>query len=262
MRLDCLLVLAASWTGFYVVVGESSSSADVMSRPLILEFEHSMDGETFTPRSKFTVNVTPNAEIKYTVMEAERNGIYEGASEGFKALLRSNAFYRIRVRSIADDESSAYVSAALPACALQKSGFKEDLTVFVGPNRNIVGLSYSSPVIALSRSCDPNKLAVPTLLMTRLKVTEGETSMALPITAEGPKPHTLYHVDLGAYKDDNLKTVDKTQQAQGSQSFLRRYWWIVIILIYFFMRDDGPAEPATKGDAAAGGDKTKAVKAE
>lgn len=261
MRLDCLLVLAASWTWFYVVVGESSLSADV-SRPLILEFEHSMDGETFTPRSKFTVNVTPNAETKYTVMEAERNGIYEGASEGFKALLRSNAFYRIRVRSIADDESSAYVSAALPACALQKSGFKEDLTVFVGPNRNIVGLSYSSPVIALSRSCDPNKLAVPTLLMTRLKVTEGETSMALPITAEGPKPHTLYHVDLGAYKDDNLKTVDKTQQAQGSQSFLRRYWWIVIILIYFFMRDDGPAEPATKGDAAAGGDKAKAVKAE
>lgn len=194
----------------------------VESKPLVLELEHSVDGLTFKPRGKFTINL--NAEGKYTVSEAERNTLSADSSDGFKNLLRTNDLYRIRFRSLATNESSPYVSAALPACDLQRSGFKEDISVYMGQNQNVVGLSYSSPVIALSRSCDPEKLAVPTMLLSRLKVSQGEASMAVPLQAQGPKPPTLMGLDLGAFMDENLKMHGETgAQGQQNQSFLRRY---------------------------------------
>ena len=226
-RLVCLLALALALAlpGLAVstaAVEAEAAAVPATSKPLILELEHSVDGKTFAARSKFTV--TLNAEGKYTVSEAEKNGIFSDSAEGFKRLLKDNAFYRIRTRALPGNSSSAYVSAALHACELQKSGFKEDLSVFLGPNRNVVGFSYSSPVIALSRSCDPDKLVVPTMLLTRLKVSEGEPSMVVPILAQGPKPQTLAMVDLGPFMDENLRMHgDKGQQAQGNQSFLRRY---------------------------------------
>jgi hypothetical protein len=235
-----------------------SGARVVESNPLVISMEHSVDGgRSFQPRSKFTVAL--NAEGKYTVSEAERNGIYEEAIIGFKNLLRNNDFYMIRTLSLASNSSSPYVIASLPACELQKSGFKEDLSVFLGPNRNVVGFSYASPVIALSRSCDPEKLASPTMLLTRLKVSEGEPSMVVPLLAQGPKPHTLHMVDLGPFMDDNLKMHgDKNQQAQGNQSFLRRYWYVVVfLLIYFFMKDDGMPEGTAQDKPSAAAQKSK-----
>ena len=218
---------------------------------MVLELEHSVDGATFTARGKFTV--TLNAEGKYTVSEAERNSLTAESIGGFKELLRTNDLYRIRFRSL--ESSKLYVTAALPACELQKSGFKEDISVFLGPNQNVVGLSYSSPVIAFSRSCDHEKLAVPTLLLSRIKVSEGESSMAIPMQAQGPKPHALMALDLGPFMDDNLKMHGEAGPggSQQNQSFLRKYWYIVVFLvIYLFMKDDGPAEPSTgKGKPAA-----------
>jgi hypothetical protein len=239
------------------VVGgvEEQSPSRTTSVPLVIELEHSVDdGETFTPRGKFTV--TLNAEGKYTVSDMERNGIFAESIESFKTLLRQNDLYRIRTRSLPGSSTAPYVMAALPACELQKSGFKEDLTVFVGPNRNVVGFSYSSPVIALSRSCDADKVNVPTMLLSRIKVTEGETSMVVPIQAQGPKPMTLHAVDTGPFLDENLKMHGNTQGQGGAanQSFLRRYWYIVVFLIiYMIMRDDGP-EPAAGEQKGGGGD--------
>ena len=225
------------------------------SAPLVIELEHSVDdGKTFAPRGKFTV--TLSSEGKYTVSDMERNGIFAESAETFKALLRQNDLYRIRTRSLQGKIDSPYVMAALPACELQKSGFKEDLTVYIGPNRNIVGFSYSSPVIALSRSCDADKLSVPTIFLSRIKVTEGETSMVVPIQAQGPKPMTLHAVDTGPYLDENMKMHGNTQGQGGAanQSFLRRYWYIVVfLLIYMFMRDDGP-EPTGTGPKTKGGE--------
>jgi len=263
---------------------------------LVIELEHSVDGAAFSARSKFTV--TLSAEGKYAVSDLENNQISGAAAEGFKNLLRQNDIYRIRTRAVPGNSSSSYVSAALHACELQKSGFKEDLSIFLGANRNIVGLSYSSPVIALSRSCDAEKLVSPTMLMTRIKASEGETSMTVPVLAQGPKPHTLAMVDVGAFLDDNLKMHgEKGQQAQGNQSFLRRYvsslsaaslpillplhapidvhlkltphssshptfaqWYIVVfLLIYFFMSDGGgePSSGAEGGEGAGGAKRQK-----
>lgn len=235
-------------------IDEQSASRAASAVPLVIELEHSVDdGETFTSRGKFTV--TLNSDGKYTVSDMERNGIFAESIESFKTLLRQNDLYRIRTRSLPGSSTAPYVMAALPACELQKSGFKEDLTIFVGPNRNVVGFSYSSPVIALSRSCDADKVSVPTMLLSRIKVTEGETSMVVPIQAQGPKPMTLHAVDTGPFLDENMKMHGSTQGQGGAanQSFLRRYWYIVVFLIiYMIMRDDGP-EPAT---GQKGGGKT------
>lgn len=203
-------------------VGVAARIPVAFSKPLVLELEHSVDGLSFSLRGKFTINL--NAEGKYTVSEAEGNSLSADSTEGFKNLLRTNELYRIRFRSLDANASSPYVSAALPACDLQKSGFKEDISVYLGQNRNVVGLSYSSPVIALSRSCDPEKLAVPAVLLSRLKVSQGESSMSVPMQAQGPKPQTLMNVDLGAFMDENLKMHgEKGPQGEQNQSFLRRY---------------------------------------
>lgn len=194
----------------------------IQTPPLVLELEHSVDGYNFTHRSKFTVNL--NDEGKYIVSEAEGNVITAESIEGFKQLLRTNELYKIRTRSLPGNSSSQWVVSALPACYIQRSGFKEDITVFVGIRRNVVGFSYSSPVIALSRPCDAEAILAPITLLTRLKVTEGETSMVVPMQAQGPKPQILQGVDLGAYYDENMKMHgEKGPQAQGNQSFLRRY---------------------------------------
>ena len=221
------LLAAAQEVRLPELVGDEASVAgrgnSASSKPLVLELEHSVDGgQSFSPRGKFTINL--NAEGKYTVSEAEGNSLLADSTAGFKSLLRTNDLYRIRFRSLVANASSPYVSAALPACELQKSGFKEDISVYLGQNKNVVGLSYSSPVIALSRSCDPEKLAVPTVLLSRLKVSQGESSMSVPMQAQGPKPQTLMNVDLGAFMDENLKMHgEKGPQGEQNQSFLRRY---------------------------------------
>lgn len=44
-------------------------------------------------------------------------------------------------------------------CELQKSGFKEDISLHLDEsNQYIIGLSYSSPVIAVSRPCNPSNV--------------------------------------------------------------------------------------------------------
>lgn len=40
-------------------------------------------------------------------------------------------------------------------CDLQKSGFREDILIHMSNGGDIIGISYTSPVIALPRPCDP-----------------------------------------------------------------------------------------------------------
>ena len=64
--------------------------------------------------------------------------------------------YRIRIKSSIHNDANTYISTTIPICALQKSGFREEIILHRDLHGNFIGMSYSSPVIALPRPCDPH----------------------------------------------------------------------------------------------------------
>ncbi len=165
--------------------------------------------------------------------------------------------------------------------------------MFLDDNQNVIGVSYSSPVMALSRSCDPSKVCLicrmsfayslfnmllntsmkikgPISVQTRFKIADSMMAQSIPIQAIGPRPGHLKDVNLDMEGD--VKTRPATPQ-----SFLRKYvsrgsavfvlafktnchyfmqWYIVIMLmIYMVMGGGGDDKKGGAGtaDAAAAG---------
>lgn len=110
----------------------------------------------------------------------------------FQKLVTSNGLYRIQVRTNIADNNGPFVSASIPIvsciiippikyrcaiwhhsnliynvylciqCELMRSGFREEIVLYTSPDgEKVVGMAYSSPVIALSRSCDASKVRYP-----------------------------------------------------------------------------------------------------
>jgi len=221
--------------------GTTTAAVNAAKKTFSLVLEHAVSaGGAFTPRSKVTV-VWGGADGKTSVLEVDKSGLHDEASTtGFRDLIKKNDMYRIRVRANSSDASSSYVSTAIPACELQKSGFKEDLSIYLSVNHDVVGLAYSSPVIALPRPCDESKILLPTVFHSRIKIADGEAAMVIPMQAQGPKPQIMGSVDLGPYMDENGKMHgEKGQKAAEQQSFLRRYWYLVVPLVLFlFMKEE------------------------
>jgi hypothetical protein len=57
-------------------------------------------------------------------------------------------------------------------CKLQSSGFKEEISVHLDDNNNVLGVSYSSPIVALPRPCDPNLVCIRSWLCINLRMYE------------------------------------------------------------------------------------------
>ena len=46
----------------------------------------------------------------------------------------------------------------LKQCAMQKSGFREDVLVHLSAGGKLMAMHYQSPIVAMERPCDPAKL--------------------------------------------------------------------------------------------------------
>lgn len=93
-----------------------------------------------------------------------------------KSMLINNDMYTIRISS--KNKPDVYATAAIHAvnsydefmitvipdcvvieqCDLQKSGFKEDISIHVARDGSVSGIQYTSPVTALPRPCDASKV--------------------------------------------------------------------------------------------------------
>lgn len=155
-------------------------------------------------------------------------------------MLAKNDLYRIRIFSNAKNNSSLFVQAAIPACELQKSHFKEEIVLHLSADDNVVGLVYSSPTPAtISRACDPSKVPATVKFLTKAKVAERLVSQAVPLQALGPRPPVLNGVNIGA--------ADSNAEAKpAKQTILGQYWYIILPLA-FLVFFGGGEEPAKKG---------------
>ena len=160
-------------------------------------------------------------------------------------LLQNNSFYKIRVKSNQKNEKSPYITAAIPACELQKSGFKEDIVIYMDKNENIISLVYSSPVAALSKPCDATKVKSPTNLLSKIRIADPVNAQSVPLQAIGPKPGNLNNINVEAtVVDSDGNTVEQPQKPQ--QSWFRRNWYLFALAGYYIYRftsmEPAPAE--------------------
>mmetsp|Transcript_17359 Transcript_17359/g.16698 ORF Transcript_17359/g.16698 Transcript_17359/m.16698 type:complete len:240 (+) Transcript_17359:484-1203(+) len=212
----------------------------IVTREDVIELQH-LISDHFSIRSKYIIKHKSDGSQEINVLESENNGIVSSEVTQFQNSLVSNSLYRIQLVTRSPDGGvKSAVSAAVPVCDLQKSGFKEDLVLHLDNSNNIMGVSYSSPVMAISQVCDSTKFTAPVTFQTRMKISEVEVAQAVPLQAVGPKPITMNGVNFGAETDPSAKP---------QQSLLRQYWYIFLpLMIVLFMGgggDDG-AGPATK----------------
>ena len=125
-----------------------------------IQLEHSFDMNTFSPRAPIQLTTTSGAsETDVFAVHAKIEGdnlIPIELIPNLKDLLAKKGMYRIRLKSSIHNDVNTYISTAIPICALQKSGFREEIILHRDLHGNFIGMSYSSPVIALPRPCDPH----------------------------------------------------------------------------------------------------------
>lgn len=141
-----------------VILGALGQQVDeVVNRDITFTIEHRLGSGEFVPRTKIVF--VRKADGKQGLVFPEKNGIYESEDiTELKSILNSNSLYTIRLQAHTGNTSSEPVLTSLPACELQKSGYKEDLTVYLDTNQNIIGVSYSSPTSTVARECDASKV--------------------------------------------------------------------------------------------------------
>ena len=131
-------------------------------RESLIELEHFISGR-FIGRSKYIIKHKFDGNREINVFEAPNNGISTSQIPEFKSMLSSNGLYRIQIVSKSENGATSSVSSAIPVCDLQQSGFKEDIILHLDSNDNVISVSYSSPVMAISQPCNANKV---TLILT------------------------------------------------------------------------------------------------
>lgn len=145
-----LVCCAALWS--------SNAAADLLESNVVknvtIIIEHALVPSMKQYQPRANIQLVTKADGKQGLIIPAKNGINSEGLADFKKLLDSNGLYTIRMRSASGSENAPYVIASIPACELQKSGFKEDLNVFLDKSNNLVGVSYSSPSGPMQRSCD------------------------------------------------------------------------------------------------------------
>lgn len=210
----------------------------------VFEIEHDLGG-SFKPRGKVNIIVKADGR-QHQIIETDKNGIFSSNINDFKNLLSKNDLYRIRLRSSLNSSSCfSYVTAAIPSCELQKSGFKEDILLYLDVNNsNVIGITYSSPVIALQRPCDATKIKTQTLSFhSRIKLAENVIGQTVPLQVLAPRPLNLQKVKLG--------TEEEQKSEIQNQTFLQRYWYVVVIMIVYLFLGAKEEDPKSKMKAVA-----------
>lgn len=140
-----------------ILVTTNSLSETDRYQESTIEIEH-LISNSFVGRSKYVVKHKGDGNHEINVLDSTRNSISVDQLPEFKNLLINKDLYRIQVVTRLSNGLTSSVSAAIPVCDLQQSGFKEDIVLHFDNNDNIMGLSYSSPTMAISQQCNADKV--------------------------------------------------------------------------------------------------------
>ena len=149
--ISAILLILANFTA-------TSSLSDVATyRETSFELEHFLY-EKFTGRSSYVIKHQRDGSREISLVDSSRNSILSTQLPEFKALLANKGLYRIQVIFSNEDGTTTSASTAIPVCDLQQSGFKEDIVLHLDNYTKLMSVSYSSPAMAISQACNPNKV--------------------------------------------------------------------------------------------------------
>jgi len=245
----CLFAILCLCCVLTNIQAATAGEAPVIISSETIHLEHSFGDGKFYSRGKFLINVA--ADGKRTVTDVDKAGIYEGEVESFKKLITNKGLYQVRMKD--SEKESEYLYISMPVCALQASGFKEDILLHLTEKGQVVGAAYQSPVIGLPRACDASLVKVPTMFLTRIKIGEPQESMMIPLQVTAPKPPTLGNVNIASTDPVSGKPIPGSgEPAPQQQSFIRKYWYIALaIMLYTMLGSEAPTKGAGAGGNAA-----------
>lgn len=236
--------------------------------------EHDMGDGSFTSRGSFQLSTEPDGTHKVTDVDklviTDEPGDNEGAE--LRSLLAKKGLYQLRMYIKRNADSTApnneYLYISIPACALQASGFKEDILLHLseggsgGRGLHLLGGNYQSPVVGLPRACDASAVTLPLTFRTRIKVAAPQESLVIPLQVTSPKPAVLGNINVGVAVDEKGVPlpggVGSTDGLDGGtaapqQSFFRRYWYIIVAVLAFnFLSAPEPEKKKKSAGAGAG----------
>ena len=197
----------------------------------------------FKPRGKFTIQMDSDGNV--AIVNADKFGITEDILSA-KALLASGGLYKLRMRST-ELKNAPYVQTSIPACSLQRSGFKEDLALFISADQShsIRGTSYNSPVIGMARTCDPNALKAPSMFLSRIKVERTKSTGHSSPSDFKEVTTCLVNVATETYTDKDGNTRVRQASMQQNLPWYRKYWYLLLAGAIYLMLSPSDA-PAAK----------------
>ncbi len=170
---------------------------------LTLLLEHSLNyGMNFSART--IAKLIPRADGRYGLLFEDKNSVVGEEIAAMKALISSNELYTVQIRA---EGQKHFVKASLPVCELLRSGFKEDIHVFLNKYGGLSGLSYSSPQMTIPQPCDATRLKDTVVFQTRIKLGEETPAPVLPVQIQGPRPLYLKDIRLGVEEEKKLQQV-------------------------------------------------------
>lgn len=164
-------------------------------------------------------------------------------------LIGDGGFYRVRLVPTGDvDQKTPVPMAAVPACALQASGYRELITFQTDIYGRVAGMTYKPPMT----SCADLPPAKAESMKFRTK-----TAIAMGRTGEKPKPIRSGQFDKLSSQSggsEGGKAKPGGKQKEEPKTFFQKYWmYIGAFVLYVFMQMLNPPDEAGQGGGAKGG---------
>ncbi|CAM9506643.1 unnamed protein product, partial [Pylaiella littoralis] len=227
---------------FSVVVAVSACCVAASTRYVSVEHAFGPNAE-FTQRGSLEISIDPSRAVGPS---ATLQPVKLPDASQMEDLIANDGLYLIRVAT--DESSGRHVVAAVPACQLRLSSFREEITLHVEWDGLIVGLDYKSPVgpLASTRDCTKMQVSGSSEVTSKITVVRSASAQSVPlqVLANSPPP------GLQNLKEQ-IGTKDSTMA--GNQSLLVKYWYIFLPCLLFYMFNTGGPEQGTQAAPAASG---------
>lgn len=222
----------------------------------------------FSRRGDITLSSTDD-DVAVSFQEADQGGLSQNAFEDLDALVESNGLYRLK---LVDEETGRSVLASVPSCEVRKSNFREEISLTLGYNGDLLSVSYIPLVSSLALPCHElpplstieDDVKQKLSFHTTVKYTTGTQASSLPIVMPQMKPppglswmkrqgksSTMpQSTDSTSPNSKESPFYDPEKDGKKHESFLMKYWYIILPLaIITFLTPEEPPQQGSRGGA-------------
>jgi hypothetical protein len=237
-------ILTKSWTLYHAVVVTAEE-----------------DPVVFVPRGRIHMAL-PTAGTADTLVQMTVDNTETVAADMMQSLLRTGAWYQLKLVPDDDTAVSSSIVTSVPACHVRRANLRDEFVVTVNHDADIINMAYMPLVSPLAPStCDSysdnsNESAATAEFSSKISLETATPGMHLRTVLPEYQPPTgmtlLYGNKMGGdgtngSPNNNNNKDNNTPPVWG---FVRKYWYIILplILAQFLTGPESATRPA--GSAA------------